>query len=66
MAVLGYLDLFPISHWSLIILPWIFSFFFQITTTFPKDPVYTFSISQNPFPIENRDVLGETQVRGDS
>lgn len=36
----------------------------QITTTFPKDPVYTFSISQNPFPIENRDVLGETQVRG--
>lgn len=35
---------------------------FQITTTFPKDPVYTFSISQNPFPIENRDVLGETQV----
>lgn len=36
---------------------------FQITTTFPKDPVYTFSISQSPFPIENRDVLGETQVR---
>ncbi|XP_063655499.1 nuclear protein localization protein 4 homolog isoform X2 [Pan troglodytes] len=33
----------------------------DITTTFPKDPVYTFSISQNPFPIENRDVLGETQ-----
>ncbi|PNJ88517.1 NPLOC4 isoform 8, partial [Pongo abelii] len=23
---------------------------------------YTFSISQNPFPIENRDVLGETQT----
>uniref|UniRef100_A0A8D0VH12 Nuclear protein localization protein 4 homolog n=1 Tax=Sus scrofa TaxID=9823 RepID=A0A8D0VH12_PIG len=35
--------------------------FYKITTTFPKDPVYTFSISQNPFPIENRDVLGETQ-----
>lgn len=34
----------------------------QITTTFPKDPVSTFSISQSPFPIENRDVLGETQV----
>ncbi|XP_069511243.1 nuclear protein localization protein 4 homolog [Ambystoma mexicanum] len=33
----------------------------DITTTFPKDPVYTFSISSNPFPIENRDVLGETQ-----
>ncbi|EGW06242.1 Nuclear protein localization protein 4-like [Cricetulus griseus] len=33
----------------------------DITTTFPKDPVFTFSISQNPFPIENRDVLGETQ-----
>ncbi|XP_023412566.1 nuclear protein localization protein 4 homolog isoform X1 [Loxodonta africana] len=33
----------------------------DITTTFPKDPVHTFSISQNPFPIENRDVLGETQ-----
>ncbi|EHB08021.1 Nuclear protein localization protein 4-like protein [Heterocephalus glaber] len=33
----------------------------DITTTFPKDPVYTFSISQNPFPIENWDVLGETQ-----
>ncbi|XP_012590208.1 PREDICTED: nuclear protein localization protein 4 homolog [Condylura cristata] len=33
----------------------------DITTTFPKDPVHTFSIPQNPFPIENRDVLGETQ-----
>ncbi|XP_032178014.1 nuclear protein localization protein 4 homolog isoform X2 [Mustela erminea] len=33
----------------------------DITTTFPKDPVHTFSISQSPFPIENRDVLGETQ-----
>uniref|UniRef100_A0A8C6IT68 Nuclear protein localization protein 4 homolog n=1 Tax=Melopsittacus undulatus TaxID=13146 RepID=A0A8C6IT68_MELUD len=33
----------------------------DITTTFPKDPVYTFPISQSPFPIENRDVLGETQ-----
>ncbi|NWH73412.1 NPL4 protein, partial [Piaya cayana] len=33
----------------------------DIPTTFPKDPVYTFSISQNPFPIENRDMLGETQ-----
>uniref|UniRef100_A0A8C9UFM1 Nuclear protein localization protein 4 homolog n=1 Tax=Serinus canaria TaxID=9135 RepID=A0A8C9UFM1_SERCA len=37
----------------------------DITTTFPKDPVYTFSISQNPFPIENRDVLGETQDVGE-
>ncbi|XP_035864977.1 nuclear protein localization protein 4 homolog [Phyllostomus discolor] len=33
----------------------------DITTTFPKDPVHTFSASQTPFPIENRDVLGETQ-----
>ncbi|XP_064423527.1 nuclear protein localization protein 4 homolog [Latimeria chalumnae] len=33
----------------------------DITTTFPKDPVYTFAISPSPFPIENRDVLGETQ-----
>uniref|UniRef100_A0A3B3SG87 Nuclear protein localization protein 4 homolog n=1 Tax=Paramormyrops kingsleyae TaxID=1676925 RepID=A0A3B3SG87_9TELE len=34
----------------------------DITTTFPKDPVYTFS-SVHRFPIENRDVLGETQVK---
>lgn len=34
----------------------------QITTTFPKDPQYTFSSAQR-FPIENRDILGETQVR---
>lgn len=33
----------------------------QITTTFPKDPVFTFS-STLRFPIENRDALGETQV----
>lgn len=33
----------------------------DITATFPKDPVYTFSVSPNAFPIENRDVLGETQ-----
>ncbi|XP_030630011.1 nuclear protein localization protein 4 homolog isoform X3 [Chanos chanos] len=32
----------------------------DITTTFPKDPVFTFS-SALRFPIENRDVLGETQ-----
>ncbi|KAG7269090.1 hypothetical protein CRUP_004359 [Coryphaenoides rupestris] len=32
----------------------------DITTTFPKDPQYTFSSTQR-FPIENRDVLGETQ-----
>uniref|UniRef100_A0A6Q2Z1I8 Nuclear protein localization protein 4 homolog n=1 Tax=Esox lucius TaxID=8010 RepID=A0A6Q2Z1I8_ESOLU len=32
----------------------------DITTTFPKDPQYTFS-STHRFPIENRDVLGETQ-----
>ncbi|KAM4663209.1 nuclear protein localization protein 4 homolog [Discoglossus pictus] len=33
----------------------------DITTTFPKDPVYTFSTSSNLYPIENRDALGETQ-----
>lgn len=33
----------------------------QITTTFPKDPQYTFCSTQR-FPIENRDILGETQV----
>ncbi len=33
----------------------------QITTTFPKDPVFTFS-STLRFPFENRDALGETQV----
>uniref|UniRef100_A0A672KR39 Nuclear protein localization protein 4 homolog n=1 Tax=Sinocyclocheilus grahami TaxID=75366 RepID=A0A672KR39_SINGR len=32
----------------------------DITTTFPKDPVFTFS-STFRFPIENRDALGETQ-----
>ncbi|XP_063077857.1 nuclear protein localization protein 4 homolog [Engraulis encrasicolus] len=32
----------------------------DITTTFPKDPQYTFSSSQR-FPIENREALGETQ-----
>ncbi|KAL4658201.1 hypothetical protein GN956_G2963 [Arapaima gigas] len=32
----------------------------NITTTFPKDPVFTFA-STCRFPIENRDVLGETQ-----
>uniref|UniRef100_A0A8C8I7U3 Nuclear protein localization protein 4 homolog n=1 Tax=Oncorhynchus tshawytscha TaxID=74940 RepID=A0A8C8I7U3_ONCTS len=32
----------------------------DITTTFPKDPQYTFS-STPRFPIENRDILGETQ-----
>ncbi|KAK7919187.1 hypothetical protein WMY93_010471 [Mugilogobius chulae] len=32
----------------------------DITTTFPKDPQYTFSSSQR-FPIENREMLGETQ-----
>lgn len=37
------------------------SVFEQITTTFPKDPVFTFS-STFRFPIENRDALGETQV----
>lgn len=35
--------------------------FVQITTTFPKDPQYTFTSTQR-FPIENRDILGETQV----
>lgn len=35
--------------------------FKQIPTTFPKDPVFTFS-SMLRFPIENRDALGETQV----
>uniref|UniRef100_A0A4W4DRT4 Nuclear protein localization protein 4 homolog n=1 Tax=Electrophorus electricus TaxID=8005 RepID=A0A4W4DRT4_ELEEL len=34
--------------------------FYKITTTFPKDPVFTFS-SMLRFPIENRDALGETQ-----
>uniref|UniRef100_A0A8C6T384 Nuclear protein localization protein 4 homolog n=1 Tax=Neogobius melanostomus TaxID=47308 RepID=A0A8C6T384_9GOBI len=34
--------------------------FFKITTTFPKDPQYTFSSSQR-FPIENREMLGDTQ-----
>uniref|UniRef100_A0A3P9LB27 Nuclear protein localization protein 4 homolog n=1 Tax=Oryzias latipes TaxID=8090 RepID=A0A3P9LB27_ORYLA len=34
--------------------------FFKITTTFPKDPQYTFTSTQR-FPIENRDILGETQ-----
>uniref|UniRef100_A0A9J8AEE9 Nuclear protein localization protein 4 homolog n=1 Tax=Cyprinus carpio carpio TaxID=630221 RepID=A0A9J8AEE9_CYPCA len=34
--------------------------FYKITTTFPKDPVFTFS-STLRFPIENRDALGETQ-----
>ncbi|XP_063312362.1 nuclear protein localization protein 4 homolog [Pelobates fuscus] len=33
----------------------------DITTTFPKDPVYTFCTSSNLFAIENRDALGETQ-----
>ncbi|CAG03056.1 unnamed protein product, partial [Tetraodon nigroviridis] len=33
----------------------------DITTTFPKDPQYTFSSAQR-FPIENRDILGETQL----
>uniref|UniRef100_A0A3Q4ARA7 Nuclear protein localization protein 4 homolog n=1 Tax=Mola mola TaxID=94237 RepID=A0A3Q4ARA7_MOLML len=33
----------------------------DITTTFPKDPQYTFCSTQR-FPIENRDILGETQV----
>jgi len=33
----------------------------QITTTFPKDPQYTFCSTQR-FPIENREILGETQV----
>ncbi|XP_056433470.1 nuclear protein localization protein 4 homolog [Gadus chalcogrammus] len=32
----------------------------DITTTFPKDPQFTFSSTER-FPIENRDVLGETQ-----
>uniref|UniRef100_A0A3P8UQ64 Nuclear protein localization protein 4 homolog n=1 Tax=Cynoglossus semilaevis TaxID=244447 RepID=A0A3P8UQ64_CYNSE len=32
----------------------------DITTTFPKDPQFTFCSTQN-FPIENRDLLGETQ-----
>nr|XP_057923024.1 nuclear protein localization protein 4 homolog isoform X2 [Doryrhamphus excisus] len=32
----------------------------DITTTFPKDPQYTFSSTQR-FPIENREILGETQ-----
>uniref|UniRef100_A0A671XHL2 Nuclear protein localization protein 4 homolog n=1 Tax=Sparus aurata TaxID=8175 RepID=A0A671XHL2_SPAAU len=34
--------------------------FFKITTTFPKDPQYTFCSTQR-FPIENRDILGEIQ-----
>uniref|UniRef100_A0A665WUN1 Nuclear protein localization protein 4 homolog n=1 Tax=Echeneis naucrates TaxID=173247 RepID=A0A665WUN1_ECHNA len=34
--------------------------FYKITTTFPKDPQYTFCSTQR-FPIENRDILGETQ-----
>uniref|UniRef100_A0A8C9ZPP8 Nuclear protein localization protein 4 homolog n=1 Tax=Sander lucioperca TaxID=283035 RepID=A0A8C9ZPP8_SANLU len=34
--------------------------FFKITTTFPKDPQYTFCSTQR-FPIENREILGETQ-----
>ncbi|XP_075702083.1 nuclear protein localization protein 4 homolog [Rhinoderma darwinii] len=33
----------------------------DITTTFPKDPVYTFFTSSNLFSIENRESLGETQ-----
>lgn len=36
----------------------------QITTTFPKDPQYTF-VSTQRFPIENRDILGEIQVSRD-
>uniref|UniRef100_A0A3B4TKD8 NPL4 homolog, ubiquitin recognition factor n=1 Tax=Seriola dumerili TaxID=41447 RepID=A0A3B4TKD8_SERDU len=32
----------------------------DITNTFPKDPQYTFCSTQR-FPIENRDILGETQ-----
>ncbi|XP_057682181.1 nuclear protein localization protein 4 homolog [Corythoichthys intestinalis] len=32
----------------------------DITTTFPKDPQFTFSSAQR-FPIENREILGETQ-----
>ncbi|XP_056285553.1 nuclear protein localization protein 4 homolog [Pseudoliparis swirei] len=32
----------------------------DITTTFPKDPQYTFCSTQR-FPIENREILGETQ-----
>lgn len=40
---------------------WLHCVFAQITTTFPKDPVFTFS-STLRFPIENRDALGETQV----
>ncbi|RXM37360.1 Nuclear protein localization protein 4-like [Acipenser ruthenus] len=32
----------------------------DITTTFPKDPAYTFTSTQR-FSIENRDFLGETQ-----
>uniref|UniRef100_A0A8C4EYJ5 Nuclear protein localization protein 4 homolog n=1 Tax=Dicentrarchus labrax TaxID=13489 RepID=A0A8C4EYJ5_DICLA len=34
--------------------------FYKITTTFPKDPQYTFCSTQR-FPIENRDILGEIQ-----
>lgn len=45
--------------WSVIVAP---PPLLQITTTFPKDPQYTFSSAQR-FPIENRDILGETQVR---
>ncbi|XP_059804516.1 nuclear protein localization protein 4 homolog [Hypanus sabinus] len=33
----------------------------DIPTTFPKDPVYTFASSPQPFPVVNRDVVGETQ-----
>ncbi|XP_077406908.1 nuclear protein localization protein 4 homolog isoform X2 [Vanacampus margaritifer] len=32
----------------------------DITTTFPKDPQFTFTSAQR-FPIENREILGETQ-----
>ncbi|XP_061611349.1 nuclear protein localization protein 4 homolog isoform X1 [Phyllopteryx taeniolatus] len=32
----------------------------DITTTFPKDPQFTFSSAQR-FPIENREIFGETQ-----
>uniref|UniRef100_A0A3Q3LJA2 Nuclear protein localization protein 4 homolog n=1 Tax=Mastacembelus armatus TaxID=205130 RepID=A0A3Q3LJA2_9TELE len=34
--------------------------FYKITTTFPKDPQFTFCSTQR-FPIENRDIIGETQ-----
>uniref|UniRef100_A0A4W3K1V5 Nuclear protein localization protein 4 homolog n=2 Tax=Callorhinchus milii TaxID=7868 RepID=A0A4W3K1V5_CALMI len=33
----------------------------DITTTFPKDPVYTFVSSPHPFAVVNREVMGETQ-----